>query len=232
MRRLIPSLILVALCLAWLPSTQAQSSDVAITSNPFFVIFSQADFDLQSYVVDTATSQGQFVAHYPAAEVARFIQLNQGASEGFPALYRQDSNAFGTVRVSYVGNLRFRAELWRGGFAVATDTFTVNPIFNVAGAGAVAGSVPAAPPAPGSSTGALTTVSTNISTTAPNASITTTTVVNTGTAVVASRTYVVQRGDTLYRIARRYGVTWQTLAALNGLANPNVIHVGQVLRVP
>lgn len=45
-------------------------------------------------------------------------------------------------------------------------------------------------------------------------------------------TYIVQGGDTLGRIATAHGTTWQTLVKLNGLADPNVIGVGQRLRVP
>ncbi len=44
-------------------------------------------------------------------------------------------------------------------------------------------------------------------------------------------TYVVQQGDTLYSIARRFDTTVETLAALNGLAPPYTIEVGQVLIV-
>lgn len=51
------------------------------------------------------------------------------------------------------------------------------------------------------------------------------------THVPAPQTYVVQRGDTLRSIATRYGTTWQNLAAINNLANPNHIFVGQVLRL-
>ncbi|MCL4247192.1 MAG: LysM peptidoglycan-binding domain-containing protein [Anaerolineae bacterium] len=44
-------------------------------------------------------------------------------------------------------------------------------------------------------------------------------------------TYVVQRGDTLSAIARRFNTTVQALAAANGIANPNLIYPGQVLQV-
>ena len=44
--------------------------------------------------------------------------------------------------------------------------------------------------------------------------------------------YVVRAGDTLSAIARRFHTTVQALVAANGLANPNVIVVGQVLDVP
>ncbi|MBI1294315.1 LysM peptidoglycan-binding domain-containing protein [bacterium] len=45
-------------------------------------------------------------------------------------------------------------------------------------------------------------------------------------------TYVVQRGDTLFSIARRFGTTVAELSRLNGITNPNLIRVGQRLRIP
>lgn len=46
-----------------------------------------------------------------------------------------------------------------------------------------------------------------------------------------SGTYVVQRGDTLYSIARRHGTTVANLSSLNGITNPSQLEVGQRLRV-
>jgi LysM repeat protein len=46
------------------------------------------------------------------------------------------------------------------------------------------------------------------------------------------RTHIVQRGETLSRIALRYAVSWRTIASLNGLSNPNLIYVGQRLLIP
>lgn len=43
--------------------------------------------------------------------------------------------------------------------------------------------------------------------------------------------YVVKKGDTLSAIAAKYDTTYQVLAALNGLKNPNRIYVGQILKV-
>lgn len=43
--------------------------------------------------------------------------------------------------------------------------------------------------------------------------------------------YTVQRGDTLYRIARRYRTTVRSIALLNGITNPNLIYPGQILRI-
>lgn len=43
--------------------------------------------------------------------------------------------------------------------------------------------------------------------------------------------YVVARGDTLSGIAARFGTTVAALARANGIKNPNLIRVGQVLRV-
>ncbi len=45
-------------------------------------------------------------------------------------------------------------------------------------------------------------------------------------------THVVAAGENLYRIALRYGLTTAQLAAANGIANYNAIHVGQVLSIP
>ena len=43
--------------------------------------------------------------------------------------------------------------------------------------------------------------------------------------------YTVKAGDNLTHIAARYGTTWQAIARLNGIKNPNVIHAGQKLRI-
>lgn len=50
-------------------------------------------------------------------------------------------------------------------------------------------------------------------------------------AALPPGSYRVQRGDTLRSIAHRFGHSWQELAGWNQLSNPNVIEVGQVLRV-
>ena len=43
--------------------------------------------------------------------------------------------------------------------------------------------------------------------------------------------YQVQKGDTLAKIANKFGTTWQYLAKINGIKNPNKIYAGQVLCV-
>jgi len=45
-------------------------------------------------------------------------------------------------------------------------------------------------------------------------------------------TYIVRPGDNLFRIALRNGTTTNTLAQLNGIANPRLIFVGQEIRLP
>jgi LysM repeat protein len=47
-----------------------------------------------------------------------------------------------------------------------------------------------------------------------------------------SVTYTVQPGDNLFRIALRFGMTTQALAQANGIVNPSLIFVGQVLKIP
>ena len=44
-------------------------------------------------------------------------------------------------------------------------------------------------------------------------------------------TYTVKSGDTLSEIASRYGTTYQAIAKLNGISNPNKIYVGQKLKI-
>lgn len=44
--------------------------------------------------------------------------------------------------------------------------------------------------------------------------------------------YVIQYGDTLGQIARRYGISWRVLAQVNGIRNANLIYAGQVLIIP
>ncbi|NLF01879.1 MAG: LysM peptidoglycan-binding domain-containing protein [Anaerolineales bacterium] len=44
--------------------------------------------------------------------------------------------------------------------------------------------------------------------------------------------YIVQPGDSLYRIGLRFGVSVSALARANGIANPNLILVGQRLIIP
>ncbi len=50
-------------------------------------------------------------------------------------------------------------------------------------------------------------------------------------AVTEPGTYVVQRGDTLAKIAMDHGVGWRDLARWNQIDNPNLIEPGQVLRI-
>lgn len=53
-----------------------------------------------------------------------------------------------------------------------------------------------------------------------------------GSAGTSEQTYTVKKGDTLSKIAGMYGTTYQKLAAYNGIANPCVISVGQIIRIP
>lgn len=49
--------------------------------------------------------------------------------------------------------------------------------------------------------------------------------------VSISTTYTVKSGDTLSGIANMFGTTYQKLAEINGIANPNKIYPGQVLKI-
>ena len=67
-----------------------------------------------------------------------------------------------------------------------------------------------------------------------NAGTSTTTATNpsTSTGTGSETVYVVKAGDTLSAIAKKYGTTYQKLAQYNGIANPNIISVGQKIRIP
>lgn len=47
----------------------------------------------------------------------------------------------------------------------------------------------------------------------------------------ATQYYTVKAGDNLSSIAAKYGTTWQAIQKLNNLSNPNLIYVGQVLKI-
>lgn len=55
----------------------------------------------------------------------------------------------------------------------------------------------------------------------------------TTTATTTSDTiYIVKAGDTLSAIAKKYNTTYQRLANYNNIANPNIIRVGQKIKIP
>lgn len=49
--------------------------------------------------------------------------------------------------------------------------------------------------------------------------------------VSTATTYTVKNGDTLSGIANKFGTTYQKLAEINGISNPNKIYAGQVLKI-
>lgn len=42
----------------------------------------------------------------------------------------------------------------------------------------------------------------------------------------------IKAGDTLSGIAAKYGASYQVLAQINGIANPNLIYAGQTIKLP
>ena len=52
-----------------------------------------------------------------------------------------------------------------------------------------------------------------------------------GSGSSSGKTYAVRTGDTLSEIAAEYGTTYQKLAQINGISNPNRIYPGQTLKV-
>lgn len=66
----------------------------------------------------------------------------------------------------------------------------------------------------------------------PAEPVTTTTTTTTTTTSTNEIVYTVVRGDTLFDIATKYGTTSQKLAEYNGIADPDVIYVGQKIKIP
>lgn len=44
--------------------------------------------------------------------------------------------------------------------------------------------------------------------------------------------YTVRRGDTLWGISRKFGTSINSIVALNGIENPNLIYAGEVFKIP
>jgi LysM repeat protein len=95
---------------------------------------------------------------------------------------------------------------------------------------------PSTPSVPVPSVGGMPAPSVGTTTTVTTVTTTTTTTVITGGPCVvrdgARVAVVVVRGDTLFRIARRYNTTSAVVAAFNGISNPNRIFVGQCVQIP
>ena len=74
--------------------------------------------------------------------------------------------------------------------------------------------------------------STPVPTTAPTAVPTAAPTAVPTTAPSGERTHVVQPGENLFRIALHYGMSYEAVAAANGIINPDLISIGQRLIIP
>ena len=52
-----------------------------------------------------------------------------------------------------------------------------------------------------------------------------------GTAPTSGEYYTIQPGDTLSGIAAKFGTTWQWLAEINSISDPDLIYPGNTIRV-
>ncbi|KYH35052.1 lipoprotein E precursor [Clostridium tepidiprofundi DSM 19306] len=53
----------------------------------------------------------------------------------------------------------------------------------------------------------------------------------TSNVAFALNTYTVQKGDTLAKIGSKYGIDWKDIVKYNNIKNPNLIYVGDVLKL-
>jgi len=113
-------------------TTPASTEPPRVTNNPAFVIFRLPDFNLDIYLVDSQ-SRGNFFAKVLAADLARFIQANPGATEAAPATFRTITDSAGNaIRLTYLGSNRWRAEFFRGSVLIQQDVFQTDPILGFA----------------------------------------------------------------------------------------------------
>ncbi|KGK90592.1 hypothetical protein DP73_07095 [Desulfosporosinus sp. HMP52] len=52
------------------------------------------------------------------------------------------------------------------------------------------------------------------------------------TPTPSNEVYVVKKGDSVWKIAQRYGTTMQAIILANDLRNPDLIYPGQILIIP
>jgi LysM repeat protein len=74
-------------------------------------------------------------------------------------------------------------------------------------------------------------VPTTVTTKPVSGTVSATTPVTRTLPIPASGTYTVVTGDSLSKIARRFGVPLATLISLNNISDPNRIEAGQVLKL-
>jgi spore germination protein len=53
-----------------------------------------------------------------------------------------------------------------------------------------------------------------------------------GQEIWIPRTYQIQKGDTLYSLAKKFGVKMESIQAANGIEDPNFIHAGDFIVLP
>jgi LysM repeat protein len=45
-------------------------------------------------------------------------------------------------------------------------------------------------------------------------------------------TYIVKKGDSLFKIGQKYNISWKKLAEENNIEDPDSIHIGQEIKIP
>jgi hypothetical protein len=117
-----------------------------------------------------------------------------------------------------------------GAFILARGPGAPGPAANDGAAGATVG--PSTPPAFRPSSLPVTAPPSDASAPTPTRPPSPTPRASASPAPVGDRTYTVRSGDNLGSIAARFGTTTRALVQLNGIANPSLIRVGQILKLP
>lgn len=80
--------------------------------------------------------------------------------------------------------------------------------------------------------GSATSTPTPTATASPTATVAAGPPVVTATPAATPQTYVIETGDTLFDIAASFGVTVEALTTANGIEDPTLLQIGQVLVIP
>jgi LysM repeat protein len=118
-------------------------------------------------------------------------------------------------------------EIARASGIVNADLIFVGQQLTIPGCG-VTGAVPLPTSTP---TGGAGNTAQNVNITPPPG-VTFTPIPAGDTVTSVGRTHTVRQGETLFEISLRYGTTVHSIAAVNGLANINMIYIGQNLTIP
>lgn len=222
-------LILTLLLVFFTHSAAAQDPEpgIRVVANPDFVVYLLPGGTLEYWEV--VSSKGYLVGSTPPGW--RNDRL------GRVKLHVVERGDGTVVELWSVGNGFYEAYLFRNGALFGSGQFRGEHAPFGPGI-LISGGTPTTSGATTTTTTTTTTVTTTTTTNVASTSILTSSGDSgarrfaTGAYNPTTRTYLIAPGDTLFGIARRFGVNVYTLQYTNGITNWNLIFAGQALKIP